>query len=493
MSEGPSIVWFRHDLRLADHPALRAAIDRGWPTVCLHILDPDGEGDWPLGGASRWWLHHSLASLDADLSRMGQRLVHRAGPAEEVLRGLVREHAVGAVFWNRRYEPAVIARDTRIKSSLREAGVHAESFRGSVLFDPASHQTQSGDPYRVFTPFWNQVIRRDDPPPPLARPRKMPPPPSPVVPGMELEELGLLPTIPWDRGLQDAWTPGEKEAHALLSAFGERDVGAYNDRRNFPAVQGTSRLSPHLHFGEISPVEVWHGIRETQRSLRGKSQDSATGYLRQIVWREFAHHLLFHYPRTPSEPLREAFTAFPWRKSAKDLRAWQRGRTGYPIVDAGMRELWHIGWMHNRVRMVVGSFLVKHLLLHWRHGAAWFWDTLVDADLANNTLGWQWISGCGADAAPYFRVFNPMMQGLKFDAEGEYVRQWVPELAQLPDEHLHTPWEAPSDVLKRAGVSLGKTYPLPIVDHKAARDRALQAYEVVKARTASLAISSPKS
>lgn len=492
MNEGPSVVWFRQDLRLSDHPALRAAVDRGRPVLCLYVLDTEGEAAWSPGAASRWWLHFSLDALGSELAKVGQRLVLARGRSEDVIARLVRDHGVGAVFWNRRYEPSIIARDTVIKARLREQGVEAESFRGSVLFEPSSYRTQSGDPYRVFTPFWNQIVRRDDPPPPLERPRTVPPPVR-GVPSLPLAALELLPSVGWDGGLRESWTPGEDGAHSLLESFGKSGVTTYNASRDFPAVQGTSRLSPYLHFGEVSPVEAWHSIRERQRSLTGQDHDNASGYLRQIAWREFALHLLFHYPETTTEPLREAFAAFPWRTSPADLRSWQRGRTGYPIVDAGMRELWHTGWMHNRVRMVVGSFLVKHLLLHWRLGAEWFWDTLVDADLANNTLGWQWISGCGADAAPYFRVFNPILQGAKFDSGGTYVKRWVPELAALPVEHIHAPWEAPPEVLRRAEVELGKTYPAPIIDHKAGRDRALRAYEQVKAKAPSLTVSSPKS
>ncbi|MEZ4647269.1 MAG: deoxyribodipyrimidine photo-lyase [Candidatus Eisenbacteria bacterium] len=490
MAEGASIVWFRQDLRLADNPALRAAIDRGAPTICLYVLDDAGEGEWAAGGASRWWLHHSLGVLGEELAKLGQTLVFREGRSDEVLTELVGRHGVDAVFWNRRYEPTTIRRDTAIKSSLKERGVDVQSFRAGVLFEPNSYATQSGDPYKVFTPFWNQIVKRDDPAPPLPRPRKLPTPVEGVA-SSELADLALLPTISWDEGFYEEWTPGELGARDALRKFGDECVGAYAADRDYPAVEGTSRLSPHLHFGEVSPTQVWHEIRDRQRELRGKASESATGFLRQIVWREFAHQLLYYYPETPEKPLREAFAQFPWRKDAKALAAWKKGRTGYPIVDAGMRELWHTGWMHNRVRMIVGSFLVKHLLLHWHHGAAWFWDTLVDADLANNTLGWQWISGCGADAAPYFRVFNPILQGAKFDPDGEYVRKWVPELAGLPNDVLHEPWNASADVLEEAGVVLGTTYPKPIVDHKVGRTRALDAYAKLKAKAESFEIPDP--
>ena len=491
MSEAPSIVWFRQDLRLGDNPALRAAIDLGAPIICLYILDDGGEGDWPAGGASRWWLHHSLSVLQEELDKLDQTLVVREGRSEDVLRDLVEQHEASAVFWNRRYEPAVIARDTAIKTSLREQGVHAESFRGAMLFEPNTYSTQSGDPYKVFTPFWNQIVKRDDPSPPLARPRKMPPPVRGVE-SLQLGDLELLPSISWDEGFYETWQPGERGARDMLRQFANDSVGGYVSNRDFPAVEATSRLSPYLHFGDVSPAQVWHAIREKQQELRGKQSDSATGFLRQIVWREFAHQLLYYYPKTPKEPLRDAFTQFPWRRDDSALDAWKRGKTGYPIVDAGMRELWHTGWMHNRVRMIVGSFLVKHLLLHWHHGAEWFWDTLVDADLANNTLGWQWISGCGADAAPYFRVFNPILQGAKFDPDGEYVRTWVPEIAKLPDDVLHEPWNASDEVLAGADVVLGETYPKPIVDHKTGRERALDAYAKLKAKAKSFEIPDPE-
>lgn len=481
---GPSLLWFRQDLRLSDNPALAAALERGRPLLCVCILDDEGEGEWAMGGASRWWLHHSLSALAADLAELGQRLHLARGPAAEVLVELVRTYGVEAVFWNRRYEPAAIARDTRIKTMLREAGIQAVSFPGSVLFEPWTHATKAGEPYRVFTPFWNQLVRRDDPAPPLPRPQGLPPLPQPRRRDGEptLDDLGLLPRIPWDAGFTPVWTPGETGAWARLSAFGGDAVVGYPEQRDLPGGNGTSRLSPHLHWGEISPRSVWSELRARQRGRRGREQEAMTAFLRQIVWREFAHHLLFHFPRTTSEPLRPDFARFPWREDPAALRAWQRGVTGYPLVDAGVRELWNTGWMHNRVRMVVGSFLVKHLLLHWSHGARWFWDTLVDADLANNTLGWQWIAGCGADAAPYFRIFHPVRQGEKFDGAGTYVRRWVPELAALPDEHLQAPWDAPAGVLRDAGVELGQTYPLPIVDHDFARRRALDAYAMMKSR-----------
>lgn len=467
-----SIVWFRNDLRLDDNPALAAAVKVGGPIVPVFIWAPEEEKDWPPGGASRWWLHYSLEALAKDLQEFRSRLVIRCGTALDGLRNLVRETQATHVFWNRRYEPAPRERDTRIKKSLRDDGVTVESFNGSLLFEPARLATQAGKPFQVFTAYWkacqHEIVARPlaPPVPPFASPKHRPR-------SLELAELGLLPNHSWPQGLAAAWQPGERHALQLWKLFREKLVDCYQAGRDFPAQIATSHLSPHLHFGEISPRRIWW-------DLFSKTNANAHFYLRELGWRDFAHHLLYHFPDTSSRPLRPRYEAFPWRRSAQDLRGWQRGNTGYPLVDAGMRELWKTGWMHNRVRMVVGSFLVKHLLIAWQEGAAWFWDTLVDADLANNTLGWQWCAGCGADAAPYFRIFNPVSQGEKFDPEGEYVRRWAPELAPLPNRWIHKPWLAPADVLAAANVQLGASYPWPIVDHAFARARALEAFASVK-------------
>lgn len=478
MTQGGSIVWFRQDLRLADNPALLAAVRRGGPIIPVFIWAPGEEGRWPPGAASRWWLHQSLAELDASLRKLGSRLIVRRGPTLEMLRELLDQTNSNAVVWNRRYEPASIERDTRIKAALQKEGRIAESFNGALLFEPWTVQTQQGQSYRVFTPFWNACLKCPEPAPPedapsrLLRPRRWPA-------TLKLAELRLEPSIDWAQGLRTTWHPGEAGAGERLKRFLAEAVDDYPNRRNRPDEPGTSLLSPHLHFGEISVRQVWSELRR-QRYNNAEGAEVVRVFVSELGWREFAHHLLFHFPQTPQQPLRTEFADFPWLPDRANLCAWQRGCTGYPMVDAGMRELWHIGWMHNRVRMMVASFLVKDLLIPWQDGAAWFWDTLVDADLANNTLGWQWTAGCGADAAPYFRIFNPVSQGEKFDPNGVYVRRWIPELQRLPNEWIHKPWEARADVLAAAGVELGSTYPRPIVDHSTARSRALNALQCIK-------------
>jgi deoxyribodipyrimidine photo-lyase len=475
-----SIVWFRQDLRLADNPALLAAVRRGGPVIPVFIWAPEEEGAWPPGAASRWWLHQSLKQLDASLRLLGSRLILRRGPTLDTIRDLLKATGTGTVFWNRRYEPAAIARDTLVKASLQNDGWIAESFNGSLLFEPWAIRTRQERPYQVYTPFWKACLAQPTPEVPEKAPGRLESPPRwPAT--LRLAELGLEPTIDWAKGMRESWRPGERGAAELLDRFLEESVENYSDGRNRPDRPGTSRLSPHLHFGEISVRQVWHAIHQRSRRKWGSSADDGTGaFTAELGWREFAHHLLFHFPHTAEQPLRPAFANFPWRKDDAQLRAWQRGRTGYPIVDAGLRQLWHTGWMHNRVRMIAASFLVKDLLISWQEGAAWFWDTLVDADLANNTLGWQWSAGCGADAAPYFRIFNPVSQGEKFDPDGTYVRRWIPELERLPNRWIHQPWKAPDRDLTNARVYLGSTNPQPIVDHLEARSRALNALQRTK-------------
>jgi deoxyribodipyrimidine photo-lyase len=469
MRSDPAIVWFRRDLRLSDNPALIAAFARGGPVIPVFVWAPEEDRPWQPGAAARWWLHHSLDCLSRELASRGSRLVIRKGLSFEALLELVRETGARGLFWNRVYEPAASRRDRRLEHRFEALGLKVGTFNASLLFEPAGVRNKQGRPFQVFTPFWRSCTEQAvfDPPAPAMRrllgPRRWPK-------SANLSELKLLPTVNRAAGFQSAWTPGERGAQSALRRFLKSGLDRYVESRDTPALDLTSRLSPHLHFGEIGPRQIWHAVSESGAEGVGGA------YLRQLGWREFAHHLLFHFPHTPTEPLRPEYAAFPWRKDPRSLRAWQAGRTGYPLVDAGIRQLWQTGWMHNRVRMIVASFLVKDLLLPWQDGSKWFWDTLVDADLANNTMGWQWAAGCGADAAPYFRVFNPVLQGEKFDPKGAYVRHWVPELARLPGRWIHKPWAAPAKVLTEAGMALGRTYPRPIVDHAAARNRALEAF-----------------
>ncbi len=468
------LVWFRQDLRVADNPALIAAAKTGLPIIALYILDDDNAGRWAIGGAGKWWLHRSLESLSKMLGDLGIPLVLRRGSAKAILPVLVTDTGVRQVFWNRLYEPAAIARDTAIKAALTGMGVKAESFNGSLIVEPWTMKTQAGEPFKVFTPFWRAMRGAGDPSKPQALPAiKFEKIPAPS--GDTLNDWGLLPSKPdWATGFAQDWMPGEDGARIKLDRFLDHGAAHYREGRNFPGAEHVSRLSPHLHWGEISPRYVWH-------SAESRVGPVAEPFLRELAWREFSYHLLWQFPDLPEQPFSGRFAAFPWLNDPAGLKAWQRGLTGYPFVDAGMRQLWATGWMHNRVRMAAASFLIKHLLIDWRAGQDWFWDTLVDADLANNAASWQWVAGSGADAAPYFRIFNPVLQGEKFDADGVYVRRWVPELARLPDEWLHKPWMAPADILADAGVVLGKTYPAPIVDHTIARNRALAALAEIKA------------
>ncbi len=470
-----AIVWFRRDLRIADNPALLAAIRDCDHLIPLFIHAPDEEAPWSPGGASRWWLHRSLEALDRQLRALGTQLIIRSGGSREILERLVAEHGVTRLYWNRLYDPATIERDKAIKRWASDADLETGSFNAALLNEPWELKTGKGGPYRVFTPYWKACQQR-----PVAEPSPSPkqlPPLPDGLSGEAVDDLGLRPDIPWDTGLLETWQPGERGAERQLARFVEVAVDHYKKERDLPDREGTSRLSPHLHFGEIGPRQALRTIRNC-----GDSADHEA-YVRELYWREFSHHLLYHFPDTPVQALDPRFRAFPWTQDPeKNLHRWQRGGTGIPIVDAGMRELWHTGWMHNRVRMIVASLLTKNLLIPWQQGAAWFWDTLVDADLANNTLGWQWTAGCGADAAPYFRIFNPVLQGERFDSKGKYVRRWVPELAGLPDKWLHKPWEAPAEILAAAGIRLGEDYPEPIVDLKSSRKQALSVWDEVKAQ-----------
>ncbi len=455
----PSIVWFRDDLRLADNPALRAALDRDEPVIGLYVLDEVSDGIRPLGGAARWWLHGSLATLDERLRERGSLLVLRRGSATQAVADLAHEVGAGAVFWNRRYGGGEREVDAGIKSALRDEGIEVTSFAASLLFEPWTVRTGAGDPYSVFTPFWKACRELPAPRAPLPEPREVPGP-NAHPDTDDLDDWGLLPTAPdWAGGLRERWEPGENAARARLRTFLEEDLGSYDAARDEPAGGATSLLSPRLRWGELSPYTVWHETVDAAGT--GRHAASAHRFLSELGWREFAWHTLFHFPALAEDNWRSSFDAFPWpRLKPTHLEAWQAGRTGIPLVDAGMRELWHTGHMHNRVRMVVGSFLTKNLLIDWRRGEEWFWDTLVDADAASNPFNWQWVAGSGADASPYFRVFNPELQAEKFDPHGQYIGQWAPEYRDDGDADAR---------------------PEPLVDLKESRRAALDAYEAVKA------------
>jgi deoxyribodipyrimidine photo-lyase len=482
MAGTPILIWFRNDLRLGDNPALSAAIARGGAVIPVFIWSPDEEGTWKPGAASRWWLHQSLVQLDRGLRSLGSRLIVRRGPIVESLTSLIQSTGADAVSWNRRYEPAFVRCDRIVEQKLQRLDVRAETFPGGLLFEPWEILTKERQPFRVFGPFWKACLARQ-PSPPLLAPRLWPSP-SRWPKSQPIESLELEPKIDWTAGFRQVWQPGERGAREQLEKFRQHALIGYVRGRNRPDDRGTSRLSPHLHFGEITPRQVWHEVTAV-RTDNGSGRTLATArvkFLAELGWREFAHHVLFHFPRTSDRPLRENFGHFPWSRNPRALAAWQRGKTGFPIVDAGMRELWTTGWMHNRMRMIVASFLTKDLLISWREGARWFWNTLLDADLANNTLGWQWTAGCGADAAPFFRIFNPILQGRKFDPKGEYVRHWIPELRSLPLRFLHEPWKASSEELAAADVQLGKTYPRPIVEHRESRRAALEAFRSIRGK-----------
>lgn len=481
-----AIHWFRSDLRLTDNTALHALEkELGDKADCIGVFvmsDPD-EGKWAMGAASKWWLHHSLTSLQSDLREIEVPLVILHGVASKELARFAKSFKADYLFYNHRHEPWASKQEIAVEQELEKIGVECFSFHDGLLIEPANLLNKTGGPYKVFTPFWNACLAHFE--------RQGVPLPKPkfgkIVKGTKfdtidysirdfnknLDELHLIPRIRWYEGMQEFWQPGEAGAQKRLSKFVNQSITKYDTGRDRPGDSDVSYISPHLHFGEISTRQIWH------RAIEHDSKSTQI-YLREIGWRDFAHYLLHFFPQTTDEPLQTSFVSFPWRTDNGSLAKWQQGMTGFPIVDAGMRQLWHLGWMHNRVRMIVASFLAKDLLLPWQTGADWFWDTLVDADLANNTLGWQWTAGCGADAAPFFRIFNPVLQGEKFDPEGTYIKEWVPELSKLNKKWIHKPHEAPPLELQMAEVILGETYPKPIVDHSAARQRALQALKSTK-------------
>jgi deoxyribodipyrimidine photo-lyase len=464
------IVWFRRDLRLADNDALAAAAATDAAILPLYI-DDDGHASRPLGGAAQWWRGRSLTALDESLRAIGSRLIVRRGPPRAALDGLLTETGAQTVYLNLRRDGT--GDDAGTIAWLRSRGIGVETFDANYLHDPLHLRTASGGGFKVFTPFWNR-LRGDYRPPAERRAPKSLETPERWPDSLPLDAVQV--TDSWALSIAGSWRPGESAAHTRLARFADEIAASYATLRDRPDRDGTSRLSPHLAWGEISVHAIW-------RHLDRKVGDKALPFLRELGWRDFNMHLLHDFAALSWQPLQARFAAFPAKDNAKLLRAWRRGLTGYPIVDAGMRQLWRTGWMHNRVRMIVASFLIKDLLVPWQRGEEWFWDTLVDADTAQNGGNWQWVAGCGADAAPFFRVFNPVLQGEKFDPKGEYVRAWVPELAKLPDSVIQQPWSAPGQLLSKAGVKLGATYPLPIVDHGQARKRALAAYEIVSGKS----------
>jgi len=479
----PTVFWFRRDLRLQDNPSLRWAVSRDKPVYCIYIHSNCVDDEWSLGGASKWWLHHSLQALAISLEAVDSRLHLFTGDPEKKIEQIVKDTGATAIAWNRRYEPESIKLDKKLKARYTSIGLEVHSAPGNLSHEPWQVQREGKYPYRVFTAYWRASLKH---------------PSLPVTPAVKkipqstkshkikgectLDELDLLPVLPWAAKFPDHWQPGENGAAANLRSLLKNRISSYDTDRDIPASPGTSRLSPHLAFGEISPRQINAAVARKINNKTLAADDNVETFLKEIGWREFAYHLLYNFPHTVDEPLDKRFSKFPWKKIKPDtLRDWQQGNTGIPLVDAGMRQLWQTGWMHNRVRMVVGSLLIKNIGYHWQEGARWFWDTLVDADLASNTMGWQWVAGSGADAAPYFRVFNPIRQGERFDPAGKYVRQWVPEISGLPNKHIHSPWTASPTELEQAAIILGVTYPHPVVDLKTTRVEALDRFAKIKA------------
>jgi deoxyribodipyrimidine photo-lyase len=465
------IVWHENDLRISDNRALSAAVMKSKSFIPLFIYY-EKDFKWPLGSASRFWLHHALLDLALQYKQIGGQLIIRKGPPLQILQEMIKKHGVTAVYFNLRLDPERLQRDLYVKEQLEKMGIEVLLYNSNHLMNPETFRNQSNGPYTVFTPFYNALVKTQDletgPEKKLSSLTKVS-----GVASEKVEDLDLLDRHGWDKKVMQYWDPTREGAKALLKSF-SKVVKDYKHDRDFPALHATSKMSVYLHFGQVSPREIIAYLREKE------SKTYVDAFIRQLVWREFGMYFLYHFPQTTDKNWREKFDQFPWKGSKKDLELWKKGQTGYPIVDAGMKELWETGWMHNRVRMIVASFLIKDLMIHWKEGALWFWDTLVDADLANNTLGWQWVAGSGPDASPFFRIFNPILQGEKFDPEGLYVKKYLPQLKNVPSQWIHKIWLAPKEVLAKADVELGEDYPYPIVEHDQQRDKALEAYKSLK-------------
>jgi len=468
------IVWMRQDLRLSDNPALHAAAARG-EVLPVYVFDQDVAGDFLIGDSSKWWLHQSLLSIQKECHNT---IVLSQGDSIKTLLKLVRKYKATAVYWNKCYEPWSIKQEKNLEKELVELGIDHQSFNASLLWDVEKVVKSDGTPYKVFTPFYKRGCLQQEPPrKPLPEfdIRKLF---SKKIESLSVVDLKLLSNHDLEKSLDEVWEPGEHKAHAILKSFIKNRLFDYQEGRDFPDRKSVSSLSPYLHFGEISPHEIWYAVLKSGHEYASKNNVSC--FLKELVWREFAYNVLYHNPTMPQKNLDRKFDVLEWSYDKKNLHAWQQGETGYPVIDAAMKELLLTGSMHNRMRMVVASFLVKNLMIDWRKGQEWFWKYLVDADLASNSFNWQWVAGCGYDASPYFRIFNPILQGKKFDPQGRYIQKFLPELALLPKKYIYTPWLAPEEVLLAAKIKLGKTYPLPVVDLGDSRDRVLTEFKKLK-------------
>ncbi len=476
-SKTTAILWFRKDLRLLDNEALQAASAYQF-VIPLFIWDPEREEPWQVGAASRWFLHHALEDLSKQLAAKGSRLIFKKGLTLKVFEEFLKNHPVDAVFWNKSYEPSMQIADAKIENFLQCEGIYFQSFENNLLFKAGSILKRDGKPYLVYTAFWRECLKHFA----FKTKKEIHALPSSLssIHSDDLRQFELLPDISWDTGFYKSWKVTEKEAHIRFDRFLKDKIQRYETDRNLPSMDGTSTLSPYLHWGLIHPHRLLLKIKNQFGPIENLKDENLIQFCKELVWREFSYHLLFYYPKLSEFPMKEEFLKFPWVYDEELFAAWKRGKTGYPIVDAGMRQLWKTGWMHNRVRMIVASFLIKDLNISWKEGARWFWDTLVDADLANNTQGWQWVAGCGFDAAPFFRIFNPITQGESYDPDGLYVKTWCPELAKMPAKWIHKPWLASKEILAKSHVSLGRDYPLPIVDHVEARNRSLSAFKKLR-------------